>query len=354
MTAITRSINTENVVASTAIGLEIDLQKTADDLDGADYDPEVFPGLVYRTQDPTAAMLLFRSGKVVCTGAKSIEHIHQSLWIFFEELRKLGINISRDPKIVLQNIVASADLGCNLNLNAVAIGLGLENIEYNPKEFPGLVYKLNNPSVIFLLFGPGKIVVTGASGSSEVQNAVPKLVTRLREISSGNSGVVTSNTSGSIKLEGLEARESAGSINTDNRRDYDVFISHASEDKEDIVRPLAHVLSKRNIEVWFDEFELSLGDSLRESIDSGLSNSKYGLVVLSDHFFNKRWTQYELNSLVSRHLEEDKVIIPLWYNVEKEEIMEHSPVLADLLAEKINQDNIAKVANVIQSEVKGY
>jgi transcription initiation factor TFIID TATA-box-binding protein len=112
------------------------------DLEGADYDPEQFPGLVYRTQDPKSAALIFRSGKIVCTGAQSTDAVHESLEIVFGKLRDLGIPLPDDPEITVQNIVSSADLGVDLNLNAIAIGLGLENIEYEPEQFPGLVYRL--------------------------------------------------------------------------------------------------------------------------------------------------------------------------------------------------------------------
>jgi TATA-box binding protein (TBP), component of TFIID and TFIIIB len=155
------TINVENVVASTGIGQELDLQSVAMDLEGADYDPEQFPGLVYRTQQPKSAALIFRSGKIVCTGAQSTTDVRESLHIVFDELRDLRIPVSDDPDITVQNIVTSADLGEDLNLNAIAIGLGLENIEYEPEQFPGLVYRLDDPAVVALLFGSGKLVITG-------------------------------------------------------------------------------------------------------------------------------------------------------------------------------------------------
>lgn len=176
------TINIENVVASTGIGQELDLQSVAMDLEGADYDPEQFPGLVYRTQNPKSAALIFRSGKIVCTGAKSTEDVHDSLRIVFDKLRDLDINVEEDPEITVQNIVTSADLGRNLNLNAIAIGLGLENIEYEPEQFPGLVYRLDEPKVVALLFGSGKLVITGGKQPVDAENAVEVIVTRLEEL----------------------------------------------------------------------------------------------------------------------------------------------------------------------------
>jgi transcription initiation factor TFIID TATA-box-binding protein len=176
------SINIENVVASTGIEQELDLQSVAMDLEGADYDPEQFPGLVYRTQNPKSAALIFRSGKIVCTGAKSTDDVHDSLEIVFDELRDLNIPVEESPEITVQNIVSSADLGRNLNLNAIAIGLGLENIEYEPEQFPGLVYRLDEPEVVALLFGSGKLVVTGGKHRSDAEEAVDVIVDRLEDL----------------------------------------------------------------------------------------------------------------------------------------------------------------------------
>jgi len=179
MTDPTDSISIENVVASTAIGHELELQHVAMDLDGANYDPEQFPGLVYRTQEPKSAALIFRSGKIVCTGANSIDAVHESLAIVFDKLRALELPIDEDPEITVQNIVASADLGVTLNLNAIAIGLGLENIEYEPEQFPGLVYRLDEPAVVALLFGSGKLVITGGKQPEDATSAVSVIGERL-------------------------------------------------------------------------------------------------------------------------------------------------------------------------------
>ena len=93
---------------------------------------------------------------------------------------------------------------------------------------------------------------------------------------------------------------------------YDIFISHASEDKDAIVRPLATILERLSVRVWYDEFSLQLGDSLTASIDKGLQESKYGLVVLSKAFLSKRWPEYEYRSLMTREIDGERVILPLW------------------------------------------
>lgn len=114
--------------------------------------------------------------------------------------------------------------------------------------------------------------------------------------------------------------------------DWDVFISHAWEDKEDIARPLAEALRRKGLRVWYDEFTLTLGDSLRRSIDRGLAQSRYGVVVLSPHFFAKEWPQKELDGLVAREVGSGKIILPVWHNVTWEEVSRFSPTLADKLA----------------------
>ena len=175
-----KTITIQNVVASTAIGQEIDLKSVTLALDGADYDPEQFPGLVYRTREPKTAALIFRSGKIVCTGARSIEDVDHGLNKVFKKMGEVGIKVAGTPEITVQNIVASADLGSVLNLNAIAIGLGLENIEYEPEQFPGLVYRIDKPKVVVLLFGSGKLVVTGGKKPSDAEEAVERIVRELK------------------------------------------------------------------------------------------------------------------------------------------------------------------------------
>jgi transcription initiation factor TFIID TATA-box-binding protein len=177
------TIKIVNVVGSTGIGQEMNLKQLTLALEGADYDPKRFPGLVYRTKDPKTAALLFRSGKIVCTGAKSIDALHKGIEHVFQSLRNVGIDVKGTPKIIVQNIVASADLHSSLNLNAVAIGIGLEHIEYEPEQFPGLVYRLSDPKVVVLLFGSGKLVITGGRTPEDAAIAVDQIVNTLKSLS---------------------------------------------------------------------------------------------------------------------------------------------------------------------------
>ncbi len=170
----------ENVVASTSLGQELDLNAIEMALDGAEYNPQQFPGLVYRLKEPKTATLLFRSGKVVCTGAKSLDDVKVAIAKVAKDIEKAGIFIEIEPNIEVQNIVASSDLEQEINLNTVAITLGLEKVEYEPEQFPGLVYRLDDPKVVVLLFGSGKMVCTGAKVPPDVERAVDKIAAELR------------------------------------------------------------------------------------------------------------------------------------------------------------------------------
>jgi len=130
----------------------------------------------------------------------------------------------------------------------------------------------------------------------------------------------------------------------DLTRQFDLFISHASEDKDEFVRPLADVLQALGVDVWYDEFQLKVGDSLRRSIDKGLANSRFGVVVLSSAFFAKNWPQYELDGLVAREMNVAKVILPIWHRVTKDEVMKFSPTLADRVALNSSIKSIQEIA----------
>ncbi|NNN16986.1 MAG: TATA-box-binding protein [Thermoplasmata archaeon] len=174
-------IRIENVVASTSLGDVLDLQSIGLALDGAEYNPEEFPGLIYRLKEPKTAILLFRSGKVVCTGGKSWNQVDAAVRTISELIRKAGQKILPHPKIQVQNIVATSDLGGEVNLNSIAVTLGLDRVEYEPEQFPGLVCRLTTPRVVVLLFGSGKLVCTGARRPSDVELAVQSITNELRQ-----------------------------------------------------------------------------------------------------------------------------------------------------------------------------
>jgi len=134
--------------------------------------------------------------------------------------------------------------------------------------------------------------------------------------------------------------------------EWDVFICHASEDKNDFVRPLANKLKSMNLKVWYDEFSLELGDSLRQSIDKGLAKSRYGIVVLSHPFFRKDWPQIELNGLVSKERNGKKVILPIWHGINKKDVIKYSPILSDRIAAR-SSEGLGRVVEKILKTIEG-
>lgn len=139
----------------------------------------------------------------------------------------------------------------------------------------------------------------------------------------------------------------------DQAREYDVFVSHASEDKDAVVRPLAHALSDGGLKVWYDEFELRIGDSLRRKIDAGLAKSRFGIVVLSRSFFKKGWTNYELDGLVTRAVSGEQVLLPIWHEITKQELIDYSPSLADKVARSTGTHTIKEIAAEIIEVIRG-
>lgn len=135
-------------------------------------------------------------------------------------------------------------------------------------------------------------------------------------------------------------------------REYDVFISHAYEDKNDIVRPLSEALVHEGLDVWYDEFELRIGDSLRQKIDRGLAKSRVGLVVLSRSFLRKGWTNYELDGIVTRTVTGEQILLPIWHNITKQEVVDFSPSLADKVARSTAtytvEDIAAEIAKLLE------
>ena len=136
---------------------------------------------------------------------------------------------------------------------------------------------------------------------------------------------------------------------------FDVFISHASEDKDEVVRPLASALKEEGLHVWYDEFELQIGSRLRQTIDRGIARSRFGVVVLSGSFFDKGWPAYELDGLVTRTVSGEQVLLPIWHDVTKQQVMDFSPSLADKLARSTATHTVdeiaAEIAAIVQSTV---
>jgi transcription initiation factor TFIID TATA-box-binding protein len=173
-------IKVENVVASATLKTRIPLEKLVNELEGVEYEPDQFPGIVLRLEKPKTACLIFGSGKIVCTGAKSTEETQEAIKKVIDILKKAGVEIPEDYEIEIQNIVASAKLNMEIDLDEIAFKL--ENAEYEPEQFPGLVVRLDDPKVAFLLFSSGKIVCTGARNEEDVKRAVEILESKLKEV----------------------------------------------------------------------------------------------------------------------------------------------------------------------------
>ncbi|HJJ93020.1 MAG TPA: TATA-box-binding protein [Methanocorpusculum sp.] len=176
------SLKIENVVASTKLSDSLDLVSLAAQIPGAEYNKKRFPGVVLRMQEPKIAALVFGSGKVVLTGAKSIPSLAEGLDALVKLMKDLKVEINDNPTYSIQNIVTSADLGSRINLNKIAMSLTLDKIEYEPEQFPGLVYRLDDPKVVVLLFGSGKLIITGGKVSDDAERAVNKIYQDLESL----------------------------------------------------------------------------------------------------------------------------------------------------------------------------
>ena len=174
------SLKIQNIVATTSLGKDVPLTKLAKTIPNTEYNPEQFPGLVLRIKDPKTSALIFSSGKVVCTGAQNMTDVSAAIKKICKALEKINIKITIDPEIHIQNIVASGAVGMDLNLNTLA--MKLDNTEYEPEQFPGLVYKLPQNRATFLLFSNGKIVCTGCKTEDEVHEVVEVLIQNLTKV----------------------------------------------------------------------------------------------------------------------------------------------------------------------------
>ena len=174
------NLTIQNIVATSSLGKPVSLTKLAKSYSNTEYNPEQFPGLVLRVKKPKSAVLVFSSGNLVCTGTKSVAQVKEVIDQVIKQLGKIGVRITDKPKITVQNIVASGTINVDLNLNVLA--LELENTEYEPEQFPGLVYKLNEPTTTFLLFSNGKLVCTGTKNRQQLEDAMEQLNKNIKAV----------------------------------------------------------------------------------------------------------------------------------------------------------------------------
>ena len=168
-------IRIQNVVVSvTYEGAKFDLEKLARTVDGADYDPDLFPGAVYKSEEPRASFLIFSSGKMNCVGARSMGDARLAVKQLTRKIRRAGFKVRSEPNAKVQNIVASIDFGRGFDLEEIA--KNFENAEYEPEVFPGLAFRLNDPKVVVLLFVSGKGVCAGAKSKRDVKRAAERII----------------------------------------------------------------------------------------------------------------------------------------------------------------------------------
>ncbi len=170
----------ENVVASVILNEDLDLDEIAATMSNIRYDPELFPAVIYSLKRPKTSTLIFRTGKMVCTGAKSVEEAHKAVKKIILNLKSADIRISNEPTVKIQNIVASADLQCEVNLEKAA--LTMESALYEPEQFPSIIHRMRDPKVVILIFGSGKIVITGAKYENQIEEAAFKVMKKLYEL----------------------------------------------------------------------------------------------------------------------------------------------------------------------------
>ncbi len=169
----------QNIVLSvTYEDVKFNLERLARSLDEARYDPEVFPGIAYKSMDPKASFLIFSSGKMNCVGAKSMNDAKLAIKKLTRKLKKVGVKIKSEPQVKVQNIVASFDFGREFDLERIA--RTFDNTEYEPEVFPGLVFRLEEPKVVVLLFVSGKGVCAGAKSMADIKRAGAKIIKLLK------------------------------------------------------------------------------------------------------------------------------------------------------------------------------
>ena len=172
-------VSIENIVATVILNQPLDLNLIETRIPDVDYNPDQFPGLVYRLTDPKVTALIFKSGKMVVTGSKSVKQLVYAVKKLLKTLIENGIQIRGKPQIQIQNIVASANLKVHIDLERAAEVL--DRSMYEPEQFPGLIYRMSRPRVVLLIFSSGKMVITGAKREDEVYEAVERIYETLKK-----------------------------------------------------------------------------------------------------------------------------------------------------------------------------
>jgi transcription initiation factor TFIID TATA-box-binding protein len=174
----------ENVIATAKVGENLNLFKISTSIEGADYNPETFPGIIFNLKNPKTVILIFRSGRVVCTGAHSLEDARAAIDIIVKKLESAEIEVDADPEMKVKTIITSTDFGKELDLREIADILDKEKVEYDPDEFPGLIYKIREQGPEFLMFKSGVIVCTGCKKTKQIEKFVGEISDKLNDAQS--------------------------------------------------------------------------------------------------------------------------------------------------------------------------
>jgi transcription initiation factor TFIID TATA-box-binding protein len=176
------SLKIENIVASGAIAESIDIVAFSQTVKNCDLNKKRFPGAVYHIKDPKIASLLFSSGKIVLTGLRNNAELEKGLSVIVKSLNNAGCTTLKEPKVAITNMVCSYDLARYINLNKLVVTLNLENIEYEPEQFPGLVYRIKDPRIVVLIFSSGKLILTGGRNMDDIKKGLDVLIEKLESI----------------------------------------------------------------------------------------------------------------------------------------------------------------------------
>jgi len=172
-----------NIVASGSIADSIDLAEVSSRIENCMLNKKRFPGAVFRLENPKVVSLIFSSGRVVLTGLREREALDEALAKIVRSLKEAGVAVHSHPAVAITNIVCSYDIGKSINLNRLVVALNMENIEYEPEQFPGLVLRLKDPKIVALLFSSGKIILTGGKNIDEIERGVAMLEQTLERVS---------------------------------------------------------------------------------------------------------------------------------------------------------------------------
>lgn len=172
-------MNIQNVVASTSLRKKLKLEELLQQLENSEYQPDTFPGLVYRIKDPSATFLIFQTGNVICVGSRSVQQAKKAVGKLISILKDNKISIPKNPKITIENVVVSDSLGTKINIDEIVFIL--ENSEYSPDTFPGVIYRIDKPKASFLLFSSGKIICAGTRTIQQAKKAVEVLKKKLKK-----------------------------------------------------------------------------------------------------------------------------------------------------------------------------